>query len=63
MRYTILILSLLVLLLFMPAVQAEDTNEWTALGNSALDAGKYSDALTYFNNALALMYRNWCVTQ
>lgn len=46
-------LFLLALFLLIPAVQAEDSLEWTTRGLAALDAGKYSDALTYFNNALA----------
>ncbi len=53
MRRTILILFFLALFLLVPLVQAADTNELVALGNAALDAKKYSEALTHFNNALA----------
>jgi tetratricopeptide (TPR) repeat protein len=53
MQRKTLMLVLLALFLLIPAVQAEDTLEWTTRGLAANDAGKYSDAITYFNNALA----------
>ena len=53
MQKKTLILSILVLFLLIPVVQAEDAVEWTTRGLAALDAGKNSDALTYFNNAIA----------
>lgn len=55
MRSQTLILVLLALFLFIPAIVcAEDASEWTIRGQAAIDAGKYSDALGYFNNALAV---------
>lgn len=41
-------------LLLIPVVQAEDANDWISRGWAALDAKQNTDALTYFNNALAL---------
>jgi len=54
MRAKILIIGLLLAILIIPVVQAEDANEWTVRGWAALDARQYSNALTYFNNAIAL---------
>ena len=54
MRSKLLIVGLLLAILIIPVVQAEDANEWTVRGWAALDAGQYSNALTYFNNAIAL---------
>jgi len=54
MRAKILIIGLLLAILIIPVVQAEDAGEWTVRGWAALDARQYSNALTYFNNALAL---------
>jgi len=55
MRSHILILVLLAAFLLIPVIVcAEDATEWTTRGQAALDAKNYPDALTYFNNALAL---------
>ena len=54
MRSKLLVIGLLLAVLVIPAVQAEDANEWTVRGWAALDAKQYSTALTYFNNAVAL---------
>jgi tetratricopeptide (TPR) repeat protein len=54
MRAKILIIGLLLAILIIPAVQAEDAGEWTVRGWAALDAKQYTSALTYFNNAIAL---------
>ncbi len=54
MRSTILILILLFLPLFIPAVPAEDAMEWYTKGQNARTVGDYASALTYYNNALQL---------
>ncbi len=54
MRSKLLVIGLLLAILIIPAVQAEDASEWTVRGWAALDAKQYSNALTYFNNAIAL---------
>jgi len=54
MQSKVLVIGLLLVILLIPAVQAEDANEWTSRGWAALDAAQYANALTYFNNAIAL---------
>jgi len=53
MKSKMLIPVLLVVFLLIPAVLAEDTSEWNTYGQAALNAGKYPDAIKYFDNALA----------
>src|SRR5208337_5169734 len=53
MQIKFLILVLAVAFLLIPAVLAEDTTTWTSYGQSALLAGNYAGAITYFDNALA----------
>lgn len=54
MRTKAIILVLLVAMLAIPVVYAEDSLEWYTKGNNAATAGNYADAITYYNNALAL---------
>jgi tetratricopeptide (TPR) repeat protein len=54
MRPAILILLLLFLLLIVPAVPAEDVQEWYMKGQSAVTVGDYSAAVTYYNNAIQM---------
>jgi tetratricopeptide (TPR) repeat protein len=53
MKSKMLIPVLLVVFLLIPAVLAEDTSEWNTYGQAALNAGKYADAIRFFDNALA----------
>jgi len=43
-----------IVLMLVPAVAAEDALGWYTLGQNAVSAGNYADALTYYNNAIAL---------
>ncbi|PKG31186.1 tetratricopeptide repeat protein, partial [Methanoregula sp.] len=52
MRATIFLVLIVVLLI--PAVCAEDALEWYTKGQNAAMAGNHDMAITYFNNALAL---------
>jgi tetratricopeptide (TPR) repeat protein len=54
MRPTIPILLLLFLLLIVPAVPAEDVQEWYIKGQNAVTVGDYSAAVTYYNNAIQM---------
>jgi tetratricopeptide (TPR) repeat protein len=54
MRPTIPILLLLFLLLIIPAVSAEDVQEWYMKGQNAVTVGDYSAAVTYYNNAIQM---------
>ena len=54
MKSKVLVLVLLFILLSIPAVHAEDALDWYTKGQYAVLVGNYADALTYFNNALAL---------
>ena len=54
MRSKIIILVVLFAILAIPAVHAEDAQEWYTKGQNAAIVGNYADALTYYNNALAL---------
>jgi len=45
---------LLIILVLVPAVAAEDALEWYTKGQNAATAGNYADAVTYYNNALSL---------
>ena len=45
---------LLIILVLVPAVAAEDALEWYTRGQNAATAGNYADAVTYYNNALSL---------
>lgn len=54
MKSKALLLIILVFLLSIPAVNAEDALDWYTRGQFALTAGNYAEALTYYNNALAL---------
>jgi tetratricopeptide (TPR) repeat protein len=44
----------LIILILVPAVAAEDSLDWYTKGQNAAISGDYSDALTYYNNALSL---------
>jgi len=54
MRPTTLILLLLFLLLIVPAVPAEDVQEWYIKGQNSLTVDDYSAAVTYYNNAIQM---------
>ena len=54
MKPKALFLLLLLCLLIVPVVTAEDVLEWYTKGQYALTVGDYSAAVTYYNNALAL---------
>src|SRR5665647_704704 len=54
MKSKALFLIFLLILLFIPVVQAEDALDWYTRGQNAAMVGNYADALTYYNNALAL---------
>ncbi|MGD0533950.1 MAG: tetratricopeptide repeat protein [Methanoregula sp.] len=45
---------LVIILILVPAVAAEDSLEWYTRGQNAANAGNYADAVTYYNNALSL---------
>ncbi len=53
MRSSIFILILIVSLLLVPVVMAEDALEWYTRGQNAAMAGNYDLAVTYYNNALS----------
>src|SRR5512135_390454 len=54
MKTKALVLILLLSLLSITVVHAEDALDWYARGQVALAAGDYTGALTDYNNALAL---------
>ncbi len=54
MRLKALFLVFLIVLLVIPVVQGEDALDWYTKGQYALGLGNYAEALTNFNNALAL---------
>ena len=54
MKSKALCLVFLIGLLCIPVVSAEDALDWYTKGQYALTAGNYAEALTYYNNALAL---------
>lgn len=54
MRSKLLVIGILALFMVIPAVQAEDANDWISRGEAALNAKQYADALTYYEKALAL---------
>ena len=56
MKSKVLVLVLLFILLSIPAVHAEDALDWYTKGQYAVLVGNYADALTYYNNALALYH-------
>jgi tetratricopeptide (TPR) repeat protein len=45
---------LVIILILIPAVAAEDSLEWYTKGLNAATSGNYADAVTYYNNALSL---------
>lgn len=45
---------LVIILILVPAVAAEDSLEWYTKGQNAATVGNYADAVTYYTNALAL---------
>jgi len=45
---------LVIILILIPAVAAEDSLEWYTKGQNAATVGNYADAVTYYNNALSL---------
>ena len=53
MRSTFFVLILVVMLLLVPAVMAEDALEWYTRGQNAATVGNHDLAITYYNNALA----------
>ncbi len=54
MKSKIVFLVLLIVFLLIPAAHAEDSLDWYTKGQYALSFGNYAEALTYFNNAIAL---------
>jgi len=44
----------LVLLILIPAVAAEDATDWYTKAQNAASAGDYTDAVTYYTNAISL---------
>jgi tetratricopeptide (TPR) repeat protein len=54
MKFRIVCMAICLALFILPAVQAEDTLEWYSKGQDALGAGKYTEAISYFDNALSL---------
>jgi tetratricopeptide (TPR) repeat protein len=44
----------LIVIFLIPAVAAEDATEWYTKAQNAVANGDYTDALTYYNNAIAL---------
>ena len=54
MRSKTIILVVLLAILAIPCVHAEDAQDWYTKGQNAATVGNYADALTYYNNALAL---------
>ena len=54
MRRKAFIFVLLAALLLIPAVYADDAQDWNTKGQYAITVGDYADAITYFNNALAI---------
>jgi len=45
---------LIIILILIPAVAAEDPLDWYTKGMNAATAGNYADAVTYYNHALSL---------
>jgi len=45
---------LVIILILVPAVAAEDPLDWYTKGENAAKLGNYADALTYYNNALSI---------
>ena len=54
MKSKVVFLIFLLVILLIPVVQAEDALDWYTKGQYAIGLGNYADALTYFDNALAL---------
>jgi tetratricopeptide (TPR) repeat protein len=54
MRKKAVILILLFMFLVIPVVHAEDAAEWNIKAQNAAAAGNFAEAITYYNNALAL---------
>ena len=54
MKLKALVLVFLMCFLYIPVVSAEDSLDWYMKGQQALNAGNYAEALTYYDNALAL---------
>jgi tetratricopeptide (TPR) repeat protein len=50
----ILLLLFLAIVLVIPGVHAEDALEWYMKGENAVIVGKYTESITYYNNAIAL---------
>ena len=53
MRTKALISILLLTLLFIPVVYAEDAQEWYTKGQNAVAVGDYAGAITFYDNAIA----------
>ena len=57
MQYRIipaLCITAIVLFIIVPVVQADDELDWYMKGENAATIGKFADAVTYYNNAIAL---------
>ena len=54
MKSKLVFLILLLIILLIPVAQAEDSLDWYTKGQYAIGLGNYADALTYFDQALAL---------
>ena len=54
MKSKVVFLIFLLIILLIPVAQAEDALDWYTKGQYAIGLGNYADALTYFDNALAL---------
>ena len=54
MKSKVLFLIFLLIILLIPVAHAEDALDWYTKGQYAIGLGNYADALTYFDNALAL---------
>jgi tetratricopeptide (TPR) repeat protein len=54
MRSKTIILVILLAMLAIPVVHAEDSQDWYIKGQNAATAGNYADAISYYNKALTL---------
>jgi len=52
MKLTAYIFLLVLALLLVPAVHAEDAQDWNTRGQYANTIGDYTNAITYFDRAL-----------